>query len=492
MIATRKLLVILGIPIDDLNMSEALNRIEEFIATGRATRKTHQIATVNADFVVNALKDPELRYLLQEADMATADGMPLVWGARALGVQLESRVTGADLVPALAERAAQRGYSLFLLGAEPGVAASAAAILKERFPRLIIAGVVSPPHRPVLEMDHSVIETIKRARPDILLVAFGNPKQEKWIGMYGREVGVPVMIGVGGTLDFIAGKTRRAPVWMQRIGMEWSYRLLQNPRRLWRRYVVDLLGFTTFFLRQWWIMRQGQRPATLLPMTGLIIVDYGGSEQATAVINVQGRLDITSYETFSAKGEEALSITPYIIVNLERAEFLDSSTIGLMVALAKEARDNGGDLWLAAVPEPIQRTLALLKLDRFLAVMPNVSAALEQRQSRVAPTIAAPCAHGDWIIVKMPRRVDASTSAELIKTGSDTLNNNTRVVLDFSETVFLASAGLAALVKFNRLAQAKGGELRVVGCSPDVLRVLQLVRFDKVFKLFNDVSSATM
>ncbi len=119
----RKLLVVLGVPIDNLTMEEALERCDAFIADARLSGRTHQIATVNADFVVNSLNDPELRRILQEASMATADGMPLVWASRLLGGPIPGRVTGADLVPALAERAAQKGYSLFFLGARPGVAA---------------------------------------------------------------------------------------------------------------------------------------------------------------------------------------------------------------------------------------------------------------------------------------------------------------------------------------------------------------------------------
>src|SRR5690606_294400 len=127
----RRLLVVLGVPIDNLTMEEALDRLEMFVERGRRTGKSHQVAMVNADFVVRSLQNRELRLLLQEADMVTADGMPLVWGARLLGVQLAGRVTGADLVPALAGRAAARGYSLFLLGAAPGVAARAAKVLQE-------------------------------------------------------------------------------------------------------------------------------------------------------------------------------------------------------------------------------------------------------------------------------------------------------------------------------------------------------------------------
>ncbi|MCB0142622.1 MAG: WecB/TagA/CpsF family glycosyltransferase, partial [Caldilineaceae bacterium] len=125
----RKLLVILGTPIDDVTMDEALDRMDQLVAHGRATGRGHQIATVNADFVVKSLRDAELRRILQESDMATADGMPLVWGAHLLGVPLEGRVTGADMVPALAQRAAQKGYSMYFLGAAPGVAERAANIL---------------------------------------------------------------------------------------------------------------------------------------------------------------------------------------------------------------------------------------------------------------------------------------------------------------------------------------------------------------------------
>ena len=188
----RKLLIILGVPIDDLTMPQALTRLEEFIALGRATGRSHQIATINADFVVNSLHDPELRRILQESDMATADGMPLVLGSRLLGVPMGDRVTGADLVPALAERAAEKGYSMFLLGAREGVGLRAAEILQERYPGLQIAGVISPPNVAIQEMDRTILAQIRRAKPDILLVAFGNPKQEKWIRMYSLIVSMPL------------------------------------------------------------------------------------------------------------------------------------------------------------------------------------------------------------------------------------------------------------------------------------------------------------
>jgi N-acetylglucosaminyldiphosphoundecaprenol N-acetyl-beta-D-mannosaminyltransferase len=501
----RRLIVILGIPIDDLNMEQALDRIEEFIQVGRSTGKTHQIATVNADFVVKAMKDPELRYLLQEADMATADGMPLVWGSRLLGVNIEARVAGADMVPALANRAAKNGYSIYFLGAAPGIAAQAANMLQDHNPELIVAGVKSPPYSSVIDMDPGIIDEIKAANPDVLLVAFGNPKQEKWIGMYGRELGVPVMIGIGGTLDFITGNTKRAPEWMQKTGLEWLHRLMSEPRRLWKRYAVDLVHFGTFFLRQWWAMRRGNVPTAVLPDTDLLMVDD------KAVLNLQGKLMVNEYENFSQASQEALANTSQIIVNLAHTEFLDSSMIGALVGLAKQARDANGDVLLAAVPQTIQQTLSLLRLDHFFVIVDDVNAGLnyafETEETAVSlQHIPSSSQNGsiqlknsetlvsvlesEWIVYKAPRRLDAVTAPDLTEICDQMLADNPYLILDLSETILLASAGLAALAKINRMADEKNGSLRVANCSEDVMRVIKMVRFDKVLSLYNDIDEA--
>jgi N-acetylglucosaminyldiphosphoundecaprenol N-acetyl-beta-D-mannosaminyltransferase len=480
----RKLLIILGVPIDDLSMPETLDRIEEFVAHGRATGRTHQIATINADFVVNALHDPELGQILQESDLATPDGMPLVKGARLLGVPLEGRVTGADLVPALAERAAQKGYTLFLLGAREGVAVQAAEVLRRRYPGLQVAGTLSPPNRPLIEMDHSIVDVVKAARPDILLVAFGNPKQEKWINMHAAELTVPVCIGVGGTLDLIAGVTRRAPAWMQNAGLEWLFRLSQEPRRLWKRYVVDLCYFGFFFVRQWWVMRQEGPPAPLLPAADVLVID------GAAVISVRGRLDVGNQAGFIAQAEEALAVTPVLAVNLAAATFLDSSALGTLVALANRARALGGDLQLLAVPPQIVGVLELLRLDHFFKIAPDLGSALRLDYASPKPSAAAAASQDGWAVVRMPRMLDATTVSVMVDQCEQQLARNPQLILDFSETVFLSSAGLSVMARLQHRAQEHGGELRVAGCSRDVLHSIQLVRLDAVVPLFQDVPAA--
>ncbi len=482
----RKLVIILCAPIDNLNMQEALARMEDFIREGRKTGKTHQIATVNADFVVKALSDPELRHLLQEVDMATADGMPLVWGARLLGTPLEERVAGADMVPALAELSARKGYSMFFLGAAPGIAARAGDILRAQYPDLKIVGILSPPPSSVLEMDPAILEKIKEAKPDILLVAFGNPKQEKWIGMYGRALGVPVMIGVGGTFDFIAGQTKRAPLWMQRIGMEWLFRLAQEPQRLWKRYVIDLAAFGSFFIRQWWIMRGQPLPSPLLPQADVVIIDQ------IAILNIVGRIDFRSSSTITQQGHQALEITPHLIVNLEKTTFLDSTGVGALVGLAKRVRDAGGQMKLAAVPESVMKVLTMLRLNQFFEFIKRVEEGLGMSKSNAHPSGERPVERaGKWHIYRVPRRFDAETGPEITEACSQRLHETGHLVLDFTETTFLGSAGLAALLNINRLAQEKGGALRLSACSEDVNQVIRMVRFDKVLSIYKDVSSAT-
>lgn len=372
--AYRRMVVILGVPIDDLDMAETLDRVEEMVYTGRSTGRGHQIVTVNADFIVKAMQDPELCSLLQSADLATADGMPIVWGARLVKVPMRSRVTGADMVPALAARAAQKGFSIYFLGAAPGVAAQAASMLRERCPGLKVAGIKSPEISSLDDTPPELLEEIRSAKPDILLVALGNPKQEKWIGRFGQELNVPVMIGVGGTLDFIAGKMRRAPVWMQNSGLEWLYRLIQEPKRLWQRYAVDLFIFSTAFLRQVWAMRRGWRPNTLLPTTEMLLYDE------TAILNINGELTVNNSSTFNEWSKLSLSLSPFIIVNLEKAEFLDSSAFGTLVGLARQARNGGGQLWLVAPRPQILDTLRLLHLDTFFAIRATIDDCLSERE----------------------------------------------------------------------------------------------------------------
>jgi N-acetylglucosaminyldiphosphoundecaprenol N-acetyl-beta-D-mannosaminyltransferase len=169
-----------------------------------------------------------------------ADGMPLLWLSRLAGQPLPERITGVELVDESCQIAAEEGQRVFLLGAAPGVADAAAQVLEARYPGLRVAGVYAPPFGPLSPADDArMVELVRQAAADFLFVAFGAPRQDLWIRTHFHQLDVAVAMGVGCVFDLLAGAVRRAPVWMQRTGLEWSYRLVQEPRRLWRRYLVD-------------------------------------------------------------------------------------------------------------------------------------------------------------------------------------------------------------------------------------------------------------
>jgi N-acetylglucosaminyldiphosphoundecaprenol N-acetyl-beta-D-mannosaminyltransferase len=222
---------ILGVRVDDVTMEQALESVVRMIREGGA----HQVVTVNPEFIMRASREPAFAAVLERADLAIPDGQGLLWAARMLRQPLRARVAGSDLVPLLAERSGRQGHTLFLLGAAPGVADVAAERLAERYPLVRIVG--THPGSPRPDDDDISAALIKATAPDVLLVAYGAPAQDMWIARNQPRLQVPVAIGIGGSLDFVAGVQRRAPVWMREHGLEWLYRLIQQPWR-WRRMLA--------------------------------------------------------------------------------------------------------------------------------------------------------------------------------------------------------------------------------------------------------------
>ena len=222
---------ILGVRVDSVTYDDVIDIMSNWIDEGGP----HQIATVNPEFVMAAQRDARFRGTLRSADLCVADGVGLLWAARLLGQSLPERVTGSDLVPRVAAEAAARGWRAYLLGAAPGVADATAQILTAQNPGLRIAGSFSG--SPSALHAPAIVAWVRHARPDVLFVAYGAPAQDLWIAAHGDALGVPVMMGVGGAFDHIAGVQRRAPAWIQRLQLEWLYRLATQPWR-WRRQLA--------------------------------------------------------------------------------------------------------------------------------------------------------------------------------------------------------------------------------------------------------------
>ncbi|WP_027717638.1 WecB/TagA/CpsF family glycosyltransferase [Desulfovirgula thermocuniculi] len=233
---------ILGARVDAVDLEGAVEKIAAFVREGRP----RQVITLNPEILYRAQKEPPLLSLINAADLVTADGVGVVWAAGMCGARLPGRVTGIDLMLALVARAAREGWRVFLLGAAPGVAAEAARRLQERHPGLVVAGTHHGYFSP--QEERGVVEEIRAARADLLFVALGAPKQELFIARHKAVLGAKVAMGVGGSFDVLAGKARRAPAWMRRLGLEWLGRLLMEPRR-WRRMLV-LPRFAGLVLRE--------------------------------------------------------------------------------------------------------------------------------------------------------------------------------------------------------------------------------------------------
>jgi len=227
----REAVHILGVRVDAVTFDGMLDRIGAWIQEGGP----HQICTVNPEFVMEARHNAAFAAVLEAADLCIPDGVGLLWAARLLGRRLPERVTGSDGVPLIARRAAEQGWRLFLLGAAPGVADRAGARLVELYPGLQIVGAYagSPSDADAPE----ILARIAAAHPDILFVAYGAPRQDLWISKHSAALGIPVMMGVGGSLDFLVGAQKRAPKWLQRLNLEWLYRLIVQPWR-WRRQMA--------------------------------------------------------------------------------------------------------------------------------------------------------------------------------------------------------------------------------------------------------------
>lgn len=235
----------MGCQIDNLSLEETLQTVEGFIASGRA----HQHVVVNVDKLVKARKDEQLRRIINDCALINADGMPVVWASRILGKPLKERVAGVDLFEALMKRSAEKGWRVYLLGAREEVVSRVKEIFESLYPALQVAGYRNGYWKP--DEEDGVVEGIVQARADILFVAISSPKKEQFLGMYQERMRIPFAMGVGGSFDVAAGRLKRAPLWMRRVGLEWFFRFLQEPRRMFRRYFIEDMAFFGMLAREW-------------------------------------------------------------------------------------------------------------------------------------------------------------------------------------------------------------------------------------------------
>ena len=461
----------MGVPLDNVTVQETIEEVERLVASGQP----HYLVTANVDFLVQARRDIELRRILLDAHMVLCDGTPLVWAARLLGNALPERVAGADLVPLLIEQAAARGYRIFFLGAKPGVAAHAVKRLTNQWPGLQVAGYYSPPFNKLLEMDHDEIQRrLIEAKPDLLFVCFGCPKQEKWLAMHYRALQVPVCIGVGATIDFLAGQVKRAPVWMRRSGLEWLFRLIQEPRRLFRRYANDLAVFGVGIVREWWSLGRGSRKA---------------STEDAPEISAGDWLEVTLPETFNYA---ALQQNPFPWSSLLKdsrdcivlgwaVDRIDSTGLGVLMKLERVLRQQERKLVVASPSRVLAGALRFARLDELLEILPDVEPARELLQRVREETVPVEISAGTGSLLWRGEVTAANATQvwQLTRELIDQISPTETWKVDMSRVRFIDSTGLSLMIRLRKLAQQAGTGVRFTALQPAVRNVLRLAHMEK-------------
>jgi len=464
---------ILGVPFDPVTTGEAIQRIDAMIAT----RLPHYVVTANVDFLVQAHRDVELRRILLEADLVLCDGTPVLWASRWLGNPLPERVAGSDLAPALLAAAAEKGHRVFLLGAADGVAALAAERIAQQYPKLKVVGHFAPPFSPLLEMNHEeTVQRVQAARPDILLVSFGCPKQEKWIAMHYRALGVPVAIGVGATLDFLAGRIKRAPDWMRRTGTEWVYRLSLEPKRLYKRYADDLVCFLPSLARQWVHLDRGCKHSADQP-------EVSAREKGWSTITAGEQLTRRTLQQQAPFWSSVQRLPAHCLFDLAQVRAVDATGVAFLIRWRKSLLQGGHHLVLLAPSRALQRVMRSLKLTEHFLIVATATEA-----EKMASTLFTPRTfqrEGETRSLSWCGEITAANVNEVRQMMEDHLqvfatSQTNVIIIDLAQLRFIDSSGAALMLRLKRAARAL--RVEVLFCRPQasIRNVLRLTRTDQL------------
>ncbi len=334
-----------GLPIANVTDIEAVAQIERLILSG----STHQVATANLDFVRNALRDTYLQQIICDCSLVVPDGAPIVWASKLFGKPLQQRVAGVDLVPRLAQLSADRGYGIFVLGSTDENSGRAMDVLRKRYPKMNVVGRYSPEIKSLGEMDDDkILRRIEEANPELLLVAFGNPKQEKWIHRNWGRLKVPVAIGIGGSLDIIAGSLQRAPLWMQKTDLEWVFRMAQEPGRLLPRYAKDAAALLRY-------LPLGLLADALQPrrsIEGETVIAVHGS---TRVVSLPASLCEDRCKELEREVETTVRLRQSLVVDLSRTTRVEADGLGSLLEARRTVGSAGRAMWVTGMNRSVRR-----------------------------------------------------------------------------------------------------------------------------------------
>jgi N-acetylglucosaminyldiphosphoundecaprenol N-acetyl-beta-D-mannosaminyltransferase len=472
-------IILLGIPFHDVTMEETLAYIDGMVAR----RTPGYFATANLDFAAQASQDVELQRILFDAELVLCDGTPLIWASKWIGAPLRERVAGSDLLPRLFEHSEKKGHRLFFLGATEDVLEIAVQKCAEKYPNLKIAGTYSPPFAKLLEINNEEISRrVKAAQADLLLVAMGCPKQEKWIYMHYKELGVPMSVGIGATFDFIAGKFSRAPVWMRKCGLEWVFRLMQEPRRLFNRYLFDLMFFASALKKERQMKAQSGRAAKAEAVTAPI--ELPAATGKSVAYKWEGRIDAAAVHNHKVEAITPTPSAPSVVLDCGGVTFMDSSGLGLLMRVFRACKAAGGTLVIYQPSTAVNQMLSLLNLDRLLAVA-HTEEDVQDFLRAVAPAKSSGTGtNAGEVKVTLSGDLVAATVPECLESITKAWEHTPTAIilqLDLAQVPFMDSSGLGLLVKSLKMAKTRpGGRLVLVHPSENVRNVVKLAKLEAI------------
>lgn len=466
------LVVLLGLPFHDLTLEETL----DWCRTRMHGHDPGYAVTANVDFTTQAYEDADLKKIVFFADRVVCDGMPLVWLSRVFGRPLRERVAGSDMVPRLLEICAEENLGVYFFGSDMGTLKEAKVIVEQRFPGLRVAGMDSPPVGAVIDWDNEALcRQMRASGASLLLVCLGCPKQERWIFAHHRETGIPLSIGVGASLDFIAGKQKRAPVWMRKTGLEWFWRMSSNPSRLVSRYGKDLLFLTKAAIGQAWAQRRR--------------VDIAD----TSAVRAHGAAPGIQVERIIWSGElqkSDLSGAPLpagtdlpLLLDASQVTFMDSSGLGRLAGVVRNCRAVGRHLVVAAPSRAFRDTVASAKMESLFPIAsdePDAMKTLASLANRSTPRdIVAEGAR--WLAFE--GSLDALQHDQMASALDESIakmDSGESLVIDLRAVDFIDSRAVGGLVRALKLVSAKGGRMFLHGAGASVREIISLLRLDKL------------
>ena len=506
----RDTIVLMGIPIDNLTTGDAVEKIAQLSAQYRQDGKPRHVATVNVDFMVNTLswrptgvRHPELLHILRQADLVTADGMPLVWLSKILGTPLRQRVAGADLVPLLARLSAERGLSLYFLGGRGDAAAQAAEVLMAKFPGIRIVGIDAPfVHTLGAELadfeahDLPVLEKINAANPDILLIGFGNPKQEIWFDRHRSHIRAGVSIGIGGTFEFITGRVSRAPVWMQKSGLEWIYRMLQEPRRLMKRYFVGLFKFSflalpsvVYILYARARMRSRHTASAVQAHPGVAAGRTAASAYVAA--KLPSAVDAAFVSAQGAAERDRILLPCLSILDFSQVCFIDSSGLGFFLDILRRADSAGKKIYFTGMTPASRHVFQVTKTWDMIAPRVIDDFSKIPLGTPVEASFSwSVTIEGASAVVRLCGALDAFQSGSVCLDDIMAAVGARHIIINLEQLSFCDSSGIALFLKMHRMSVRKSRNFVLCKAGRTVNQMLHITKLDRLLACAGSLEDA--